>query len=60
MALWLKTQVEQDCHIFLGTTYQNGDKYNIGTVKYSKCPYNVSIFCIPRPSKIYPIGDFFK
>jgi hypothetical protein len=27
-------------------------------LKYSKCPTNIPIFSIPKPSKIYPNVDF--
>jgi hypothetical protein len=37
----------QGCQIFLGTTYQNGEKY-------TKLPQNTPTATFARPSKIYP------
>jgi hypothetical protein len=60
-------RLHQDCQSFLGTIYQSGEKYTKMitkssnahkiypmVVKYSKWPENITIFYIPRPSKVYP------
>jgi hypothetical protein len=58
----------QGCQIFLGTKYQNEEKYtklprtlpNVKkTVKWTKCPYNIPSSSIARSSKIYPNWDFW-
>jgi hypothetical protein len=38
----LTVSERQGCQIFLGTTYQNGEKIHQITMKYTKCPQNIS------------------
>jgi hypothetical protein len=60
------TILNQGCQIFLGTTYQNGDKYTKCTkykiyhlaVKETKLPLKIPTSSIARPSKFYPDWGF--
>jgi hypothetical protein len=62
----------QGCQIFIYLIYQNGGKYTKSPLKYqmavnvpkmaviySKRPYNIPTYFIPRPSKIYRNLDFW-
>jgi hypothetical protein len=64
----MTTLLVQGCQIFVGATYQSGEKYTKITLKHTKWPQNIPNGCkkpelptssIARPSKIPPTWDFW-